>query len=166
MGVATQTFFDIALSKGAFGKVGALRRLGEPLSRAWRKPQREMVSHPTMSHAVPLSATAEPTPLVVHRAILLDTPTLLWLVSAPGEVSARAREMISDPPATSPAGCENTNGLLRDYFPKGIDLSAISPTELQRVADEINERPRKTLGGARPVDLINAAARISVSSRS
>lgn len=59
---------------------------------------------------------------------------------------------------------ENTNGLLRDYFPKGIDLSAISPTELQRVADEINERPRKTLGWARPVDLINAAARISVSS--
>jgi IS30 family transposase len=52
---------------------------------------------------------------------------------------------------------ENTNGLLRDYFPKGIDLSAISPTELQRVADEINERPRKTLGWARLVDLINAS---------
>jgi len=60
---------------------------------------------------------------------------------------------------------ENTNGLLRDYFPKGIDLSAISPAELRRVADEINERPRKTLGWARPVDLFNAApARISVSS--
>lgn len=53
---------------------------------------------------------------------------------------------------------ENTNGLLRDYFPKGTDLSAISSAELQRVADEINERPRKTLGWARPVDLFNAAA--------
>ena len=40
---------------------------------------------------------------------------------------------------------ENTNGLLRDYFPKRTDLSTISPTELQRVADELNNRPRKTL---------------------
>jgi len=36
--------------------------------------------------------------------------------------------------------------LLLDYFPKGIDLTAISRTELQRVADEINERPRNTVG--------------------
>jgi PIN domain nuclease of toxin-antitoxin system len=42
-------------------------------------------------------ASDEPTPLVVHKAILLDTHTLLWLVSAPGEVSAHAREVISDP---------------------------------------------------------------------
>lgn len=55
---------------------------------------------------------------------------------------------------------ENTNGLLRDYFPKGIDLSGISPEELQRVADELNDRPRKTLGWARPADLIaNVALR-------
>jgi IS30 family transposase len=53
---------------------------------------------------------------------------------------------------------ENTNGLLRDYFPKGTDLANISPEELQQVADEINERPRKTLGWARPADLITDAA--------
>ena len=53
---------------------------------------------------------------------------------------------------------ENMNGLLRDYFPKGTDLAIISPEELQRVADEINDRPRKTLGWARPADLITAAA--------
>ncbi|MBS4728871.1 IS30 family transposase [Mycobacterium sp. SM1] len=53
---------------------------------------------------------------------------------------------------------ENMNGLLRDYFPKGTDLSLISPEELQRVADEINDRPRKTLGWARPADLITGAA--------
>ncbi len=50
---------------------------------------------------------------------------------------------------------ENTNGLLRDYFPKGTDLSAVTPEELQRVADEINARPRKTLGWFRPADLFN-----------
>jgi transposase, IS30 family len=53
---------------------------------------------------------------------------------------------------------ENTNGLLRDYFPKGTDLAGIPPQELQRVADEINDRPRKTLCWARPVDLITDAA--------
>jgi IS30 family transposase len=53
---------------------------------------------------------------------------------------------------------ENTNGLLRDYFPKGTDLSTISPEELQRVADELNDRPRKTLGWARPAALITDMA--------
>ena len=53
---------------------------------------------------------------------------------------------------------ENMNGLLRDYFPKGTDLAYISPEELQRVADELNDRPRKTLGWARPADLITDAA--------
>jgi IS30 family transposase len=52
---------------------------------------------------------------------------------------------------------ENTNGLLRDYFPKGSDLAHISPGQLQRIADEINDRPRKTLGWARPADLITDA---------
>lgn len=45
-------------------------------------------------------ASEEATPLVVHKAILLDTHTLLWLVSSPGEVSAHAREVISDPART------------------------------------------------------------------
>jgi transposase, IS30 family len=49
---------------------------------------------------------------------------------------------------------ENMNGLLRDHFPKGIDLRDISPAELERVAAEINNRPRKTLGWARPAQLL------------
>ena len=52
---------------------------------------------------------------------------------------------------------ENTNGLLRDYFPKGTDLGPVTVDELARVADEINNRPRKTLDWARPADLLQGA---------
>jgi IS30 family transposase len=47
---------------------------------------------------------------------------------------------------------ENTNGLLRQYFPKGVDLSNVSQAELNAVARLMNERPRKTLGYETPVE--------------
>lgn len=47
---------------------------------------------------------------------------------------------------------ENTNGLLRQYFPKGIDLSTYSQAKLNEVARRLNERPRKTLGYETPIE--------------
>ena len=45
---------------------------------------------------------------------------------------------------------ENTNGLLRQYLPKGMDLSQVDDAELQRIADSLNNRPRETLGWLKP----------------
>jgi len=51
---------------------------------------------------------------------------------------------------------ENTNGLLRQYFPKGTDLSRFSQAHLNRVALRLNQRPRKTLGFETPADRLRA----------
>ena len=52
---------------------------------------------------------------------------------------------------------ENTNGLLRQYFPKGMDVSGISQAKLNAVARELNERPRETLGFETPAERFQQA---------
>jgi IS30 family transposase len=47
---------------------------------------------------------------------------------------------------------ENTNGLLRQYFPRGTDFSRISQAQLNAIASRLNQRPRKTLGFETPAD--------------
>jgi len=57
---------------------------------------------------------------------------------------------------------EHTNGLFRQYFPKGSDLSIVSDTEVQRVEDKLNSRPRKILGYRTPREVFFNAKNLSV----
>jgi len=56
---------------------------------------------------------------------------------------------------------ENTNGLLRQYFPKRTDLSVYSQAELDEVALRLNQRPRKTLGFQTPADKLQASVALT-----
>lgn len=48
---------------------------------------------------------------------------------------------------------ENTNGLIRQYFPKGTDFNTVTDKDIQHVMDRLNQRPRKTRGGKSPNEL-------------
>ena len=60
---------------------------------------------------------------------------------------------------------ENTNGLLRQYFPKGTDLAAHGASDLAAVATALNTRPRKTLGWRTPAEALDEVLRTAETHR-
>ena len=56
---------------------------------------------------------------------------------------------------------ENTNGLLRQYFPKKTDLAVHTQADLNKVAKRLNQRPRKTLGYRTPGDILNESVALT-----
>ena len=57
---------------------------------------------------------------------------------------------------------EHTNGLFRQYFPKGSDLSILSDADVQRVEDKLNSRPRKILGYQTPREFLLSTRNLPV----
>ena len=50
---------------------------------------------------------------------------------------------------------ENTNGLVRQFFPKGLDLAAVTDGQVRRVERRLNTRPRKSLGYRTPLEVLS-----------
>jgi IS30 family transposase len=56
---------------------------------------------------------------------------------------------------------ENTNGLIRDFFPKGTDFSKVTDDEIRYAQDNLNDRIRKTLGWKTPTDILNTSIAVA-----
>jgi IS30 family transposase len=96
-------------------------------------------------------------PLELRRSLTWDRGTEMAQHKA-FSVATDVKVYFCDPQSPWQRGTnENTNGLLRQYFPDGTELSAYSQADLNKVARKLNARPRKTLGFNTPAATLQAA---------
>jgi IS30 family transposase len=107
----------------------------------------------TMKNA--LSATIATLPEQLRRSLTWDRGKELSQ-HAQFTVETGVPVYFADPHSPWQRGSnENTNGLLRQYFPKGTDLSRWTAEEMNAVAHALNTRPRKTLGWKTPAEALD-----------
>jgi len=84
-------------------------------------------------------------PLDIRKSLTYDRGKEMANHEALSE-AAKMQVYFADPHSPWQRGTnENTNGLIREYFSKGMDLSTVTTRELRRVEKELNDRPRKVL---------------------
>jgi len=106
----------------------------------------------TMKNA--LAATMTTLPEQLRRSLTWDRGKEMS-AHAQFKVETRIPVFFADPQSPWQRGSnENTNGLLRQYFPKGTDFATVTSAELDAVADELNDRPRKRFAFATPTEQI------------
>ena len=101
-----------------------------------------------------LTAKIQELPEVLRRSLTWDQGAEMrdWKQVS---VAADVDIYFCDPHAPWQRGTnENANGWLRQYFPKGTDLSVHTAEDLNTVEDELNDRPRKRLGFRKPIEQI------------
>ena len=107
----------------------------------------------TMKNA--LSTTMTRLPVELRRSLTWDRGKEMSAHTA-FRVETGIPVFFADPHSPWQRGTnENTNGLLRQYFPKGTDLSRWSAHEINAVAHTLNTRPRKSLGWKTPAEALN-----------
>jgi IS30 family transposase len=108
-----------------------------------------------ISMANALKSTVTNLPFEIKRSLTWDRGKELS-DQARFTVESGVKVFFADPHSPWQRGTnENTNGLLRQYFPKGTDLSRWSALEIQAIANTLNTRPRKTLGWKTPAEVLN-----------
>jgi transposase, IS30 family len=142
---------DLILGKNQLSQIGTLVERSTGFVQLLHLPTRR--DPETVAEA--MTATIKTLPQALRRSLTWDQGK---------EMSAHARISVDadidiyfcDPHSPWQRGSnENTNGLLRQYFPKGTDLSVHSADYLAEVAAELNERPRKRFGWDSPAQVLN-----------
>ena len=142
---------DLIIGKDQGSAIGTLVERQTRVVRLLHLPARDSDS----LHAALALRMADLTPMLL-RSITWDQGTeMARHTEIATTLGAKIYFCDSHSPWQRPSN-ENTNGLLRQYFPKGTDLSVHSPAHLMAVEDELNRRPRRVLQDRAPIDLFTA----------